>query len=228
MGNCLLGSEKRTEKATKLAEASVAEYQVRYEVAHQTWENAVRVRQQVVAQHLKSVPKSERADYVKAGATVGAKRVQEAHTSVLHAERELNSAKGLLGVARNMLRMAQAQTQAQAARKMADDFTKLLPHGDMKDISVKFDEFAERRVEMDDLHVDVLDAMRDSNEPEAVDDEDWLNGGMDLNVDEEDEVVEHVAEPQDRKVSVAPGRLKSPTAPRVTRPQHQPSVELLE
>jgi hypothetical protein len=229
MGNCLLGSEKRTEKAAKLAEANMREYQVLAEVAHQKLGNALLVRRQIVARHLKSVPKAKRAEFVRSSQSADAKRVREAHAAVKQAERELSGINGLLNVARSMLQTAQIRAQAQAAHKMAKDFTQLLPKNSLSgDVTSEIEKLADQRDDMNDLHEDVQDAFGNLNDPEAMDDEDWLNGDLELGAEEEDEVVEHVSEqPSDRKVSAVLEISRLPAAPRVVRPT-APAFELLE
>mgnify|MGYP000712201691 CR=1 FL=1 len=228
MGNLCLGSEKRTEKAAKLAETSMREYQVLAEVAHQKLSNAILVRKQIVARHLKSVPKAKRAEFVRSSQSADAKRVREAHTAVKQAERELNGINGLLGVARSMLQTAQIRAQANAAHKMAKEFTGLLPKNSIGgEVTSEIDKLADHRDEMKDLDEDVQEAFGSLDEPGMVDEEDWLNDDVDLGAGNDDEVLEHVAEPE-HKVSRVAELSRLPAAPRVALKSATYAVELLE
>lgn len=216
MGNCLLGSDRRVAKAQKLAETSVQEYEVRHEVAHQKLCNAIRVRQQLVAENLKSVPKSQRMEFVKTSQSAGAKRIREAHAAVRQAEGELKSATGLLNVARNMLRTAQIQVQANAAQKMAVEFAGLLPRVDMDSVTKNIDNLAEQHDEMHGLQGEMEAAIGTLDDHEA-DEEDWLNGDASFQMDEDEDV--QAAEPLDRKVSVGSGPSKLSAEQRANRQQ---------
>lgn len=223
MGNCLLGQARRTEKATKLAESKVREYQVRYDTAHSTWENAVRVRAQAVTQLPKHcTTKSERAEFVKTSKEPSAVRVRDAHSNVQRTERELNTANHMLGVARKALQMCQSSAVAHETKKMVAEFNQLLPPtSNLDDVSGHIDKFVDTGDVMNELHDGMEDAFQGINSEDTLDEEsDWLAGGVLTYSDDDDHVPEFVP---DRKAQ----ETHLPSAPRLAATVQRP-MELLE
>lgn len=225
MGNCLFGQARRTEKATKLAESKVAEYQMRYDAAHLAWENAVRVRAQAVLQLPKHcTTKSERVEFVKTSKAPSAVSVRDAHAKVQRTERELNTANHMLSVARKALQMAQSSAVAHETKKMVQEFNKLLPQtSNLDDVSKHIDEFVDTGDVMNELHDGMEDAFQGIQSEDTLDEEsDWLAGGALTYSDDDEHVAEFVP---DRKVSA---ETHAPSAPRVSVRAPLQRVELLE
>lgn len=226
MGNCLLGAKRRTEKAAKLAESKVAEYQVRYDATHATWENAVRVRAQAVAALPKGATKEQRAAFVQNDKGPVAVRVRDAHAKVQRTERELGTAKHLLNVARKALQMAQSSAVAHETKKMVHEFNQLLPQdANLDSLTKDLDKFEETDEAMKDLDSEMENAFQGLAD-NGVDEEnaDWLMG---------DQAVVGYSDDDDQIAELAPDRkvaeeTHAPSAPRSVARTPVQRLELLE
>lgn len=224
MGNCLLSGKRKAEEAAKLAESKVAEYQVKYDAAHASWANAVRVRRQAVAALPKGT-KEQRADFVQNNKGPVAVAVRDARAKEQRTERELDTARHLLNVARRALQMAQSSAVAHETKKMVQEFNKLLPQdANLDSLTKDLEKFEDTGDAMNDLDDEMANAFR-GLESNGVDESsmDWLVDDETAPVysDDDEHVMEFVPE-----VKVSAKETHAPSAPRLAVAQRP--VELLE